>query len=433
MSQKTNQELLALREAHVPPGPFNVTPIFAQKADGAVIIDVEGKEYIDFASGIGVTNVGHCAPEVVQAVKAQADKFLHTCFHVVQYEAYIELARRLNQLTPGDFPKKTFFANSGAEAVENGVKVARYATKRQAVICFDNAFHGRTYLAMSLTSKVKPYKFGFEPFCPEIYRMPYAYCYRCPFGLEYPGCGVYCADYMEQYFIGHVAGESAAAVIAEPVQGEGGFITPPPEYFKKIKAVCEKYGIVFIMDEVQSGMGRTGKLFASEHFGVIPDIILTAKSLAAGLPLSAVTGRAELMDKPHVGGLGGTYGGNPLSCAAALKVLDLLEGGLVDQGARLGEKVRARFLELQKEFEIIGEVRGLGPMLALELVTDRETKAPAADQAKALVKYGYEHGLILLSCGNLSNVIRTLMPLSIKDEHLERGLSILVDGLKAVS
>jgi len=230
-----------------------------------------------------------------------------------------------------------------------------------------------------------------------------------------------------------VAGESVAAVIAEPVQGEGGFITPPPEYFKKIKATCEKYGIVLIMDEVQSGMGRTGKLFASEHFDVIPDILLTAKSLAAGLPLSAVIGRAELMDKPHVGGLGGTYGGNPLSCAAALKVLDLLEGGLVDQAARLGEKVRVRFSELQKEFEIIGDVRGLGPMLALELVTDRRTKAPAADQAKALVKYGYEHGLILLSCGNLGNVIRTLMPLSIRAEHLERGLSVLVDGLKAVS
>lgn len=430
---KTNRDLISMREKHVPRGPFNVTPIFVKKAKGAIIEDVEGKQYIDFGGGIGVNNVGHCNTHVVGAIKKQAEQYIHTCFHISMYEPYIELAKRLNQVTPGAFSKKTFFVNSGAEAVENSIKIARHSTKRSAVIAFENGFHGRTYMAMSLTSKVKPYKFGFGPFCSEVYRMPYGYCYRCSFGLHYPSCEVYCADHLESFFIGNVAAESVAAVIAEPIQGEGGFVVPPLEYFRKVKAICEKYGIVFIMDEIQSGMGRTGKLFASEHFEITPDIILIGKSLAAGLPLAGVTGRSEMMDMPQVGGLGGTYGGNPISCRAALTVLDLLDTELLKQAQKLGDKLRDYFVELQEEFEIIGDVRGLGPMIGIELVKDRQSKQPAPDETKELVKRCYEKGLIILSCGNLSNVIRTLIPLTITDSQLDQGLSILKDCLLEVA
>ena len=432
MQQKTNKELMALRTKHVPQGPFNITPIFVKRAKGALIEDVEGNEYIDFGGGIGVVNVGHCNEKVVSAIKEQADQYLHTCFHISMYEPYIELAKQLNEITPGDFAKKTFFVNSGAEAVENSVKIARYATKRQGIIAFENAFHGRTYMTMTLTSKVKPYKFGFGPFCPEVYRVPFAYCYRCPFGREYPSCELYCADYLEDFFIGNVAAESVAAVIAEPIQGEGGFVVPPPGYFQKIKAICERHGIIFIMDEIQTGMGRTGKRFASEHYDVVPDIILTAKSLAAGLPLAGITGRAEIMDMPHVGGLGGTFGGNPIACKAALAVLDLLNSELLEKAAALGEKVRTRFLALQEEFEIIGDVRGLGPMIGMELVKNRKTKEPAVNEAKELVNRCLKKGLIILACGNYGNVIRTLMPLVITDEQLERGLAIIEDQLSTL-
>ena len=433
MANRTNQELMALRQEHVPRGPFNITPIFVKRAKGAVIEDVEDKEYIDFAGGIGVENVGHCAEQVVGAIKEQAEQYIHTCFHVVMYEPYIVLAKRLNELTPGDFPKKTMFVNSGAEAVENAVKIARYATGRQGIIAFTNAFHGRTYMGMSLTSQTQPYKWGFGPFCPEVYRMPYPYCYRCPFGLKYPACDIHCADYLEDFFIGHVAADSVAAIIAEPVQGEGGFIVPPPGYFKKIKAICEKHGILFIMDEIQAGMGRTGKLFASEHFDVTPDIILTGKSMGAGLPLAGVTGRAELMDAPHVGGLGGTYGGNPIACKAGLAVLNLMQAGILEQAVQLGERVRARLLELQKQYEIVGDVRGLGPMIGMELVKNRQSKEPAGDEVKELLKRCYENGLIILSCGVYHNVIRILAPIVITDEQLENGFAILEDGLQKIS
>jgi 4-aminobutyrate aminotransferase / (S)-3-amino-2-methylpropionate transaminase / 5-aminovalerate transaminase len=429
----TNEALLQQRVKHVPQGPFHVTPAFIRKARGAVMTDVEGKEYIDFAGGIGVMNVGHCHPKVVEAIKDQAEKYIHTCFHVAMYDPYVTLAARLNDLTPGDFPKMTMFANSGAEAVENAVKIVRYAKKRPAIIAFENGFHGRTLLAMTLTSKVKPYKFGFGPFAPEVYRMPFAYCYRCPFGLTHPSCDTACADYLENFFIDHVAAESTAALIAEPIQGEGGFITPPPNYFKKLQKICRKYDIALIIDEVQSGAGRTGKFLAIEHWGIEPDLVTTAKSLAAGMPLSAVTGRESLMNAPHVGGLGGTYAGNPVSCRAALAVLDILfEDGLLETGRKLGETLLSRFQELQKEHEIIGDVRGKGAMLAMELVRDRETKEPATEEAKRLVKICYDHGLVILNCGNFGNVIRTLMPLVISDEQLNRGLDILADGLEAL-
>jgi 4-aminobutyrate aminotransferase/(S)-3-amino-2-methylpropionate transaminase len=328
----------------------------------------------------------------------------------------------------------TLFTNSGAEAVENAVKVARYVKKRPAIICFQNAFHGRTYMALSLTSKIKPYKYGFEPFMADIYRMPFAYCYRCPFGLSYPDCRVSCADYLEDFFIDNVSADATAAVIAEPIQGEGGFITPPPEYFQKIQKICRKYDIALIIDEVQTGSGRTGKFFAIEHWGVEPDIVTLAKSLAGGMPLGAVTGRKDMMEVPHVGGLGGTFSGNPLCCSAALAVLDvLIKDGLLGKAVSLGEKISDRFQALAERYEIIGEVRGKGPMLAMELVRDRESKEPATEDAKKLVQYCFDKGLIILSCGNYSNVIRTLMPLVITDEQLERGLAILEEGLNELS
>jgi len=429
-----NEQLMELRNANVPQGVSLLNPAFVSKALGALMYDADGRELIDFAGGIGVNNVGHCHPKVVAAIKDQAEKFIHTCFHVAPYEAYLEVAELLNRLSPGSFPKQTMLANTGAEAVENAVKIARYTTKRPAVIALENGFHGRTLLGMSLTSKVKPYKLGFGPFAPEVYRIPPAYCYRCPFGTSYPGCNVACADHLEDFFIGNVAAEQTAALIIEPIQGEGGFVTPPPEYFKKIRAICDKYGIILIIDEIQTGMGRTGKLFAIDHWGIEPDLITTAKSLAGGMPLSAVTGRAEIMSTSHAGGLGGTYGGNPLSCRAALAVLDIfVNDGLLATADDLGTKLQKRFAEMQQKYEMIGEVRGKGPMLALELVRDRATKEPAGDEAKRLTKLCYEKGLIILSCGAHGNVVRFLMPLVITDEQLERGLAILEESLVEVS
>jgi len=426
----TSEDLGAMRKRFVPQGPFNVTPYFVDRAKGALVYDVDGRELVDFAGGIGVMNVGHSHPKVVAAIKEQAEKYTHTCFHIVMYEPYMRLAERLCALIPGHFEKMAMFANSGAEAVENAVKVARHYTKRPAVIAFENGFHGRTLLTMTLTSKIKPYKLGFGPFAPEVYRMPYAYCYRCPLGLKHPGCDVACASYLNDFFITHVAAESTAALIVEPITGEGGFITPPPEYFPKLIEICRQHGIVFIADEIQTGMGRTGKMFAIEHWGVEPDLVTTAKSLAAGLPLSAVVGKKEMMDAPQVGGLGGTYGGNPLCCQAALAVLNVFEEEkLLEKSERIGRKLRDRFEVWQGEFEMIGDVRGMGAMMGLELVRDREKKVPASDEAKTLVRLCYEKGLIVLSCGNFSNVIRTLMPLVITDEQLERGLSIMEESL----
>jgi 4-aminobutyrate aminotransferase/(S)-3-amino-2-methylpropionate transaminase len=429
-----NEQLMELRNKHIPQGVSLMNPAFIATAQGAIMVDVDGRELIDFAGGIGVNNVGHCHPKVVAAIKDQAEKFLHTCFHVAPYEAYIELASKLNELAPGNFAKRTMFANSGAEAVENAVKIARYATKRPAIISMENGFHGRTLMTMALTSKVKPYKLGFGPFAPETYRIPSAYCYRCPFGLSHPSCNAACADHLEEFFTGYVAAEQTAAVIVEPIQGEGGFVTPPKEYFEKLHKICQKHGVLLIIDEIQTGMGRTGKLFAIDHWGIEPDIITTAKSLAGGMPLSAVTGRAEIMNLAHAGGLGGTYGGNPLSCRAALAVLEIfLEDGLLKKAEQLGEKLQKRFDEMQQKYEIIGEVRGKGPMLALELVRDRQTKEPAADEAKKLTRLCYEKGLVILSCGSLGNVVRFLMPLVITDQQLERGLSILEESLQEVT
>ena len=370
-----NELLLAERNRHIPQGPFNVHPIFVQKAKGAIIIDIEGKEYIDFAGGIGVNNMGHCDEEVVRAIQDQIQKYIHTCFHVVMYEPYVELAKRLNEITPGNFHKKTMFVNSGAEAVENAIKVARHATNRSAIIAFEDAFHGRTLLALSLTSKMKPYKFGFGPYVPEIYRMPYAYCYRCAFGLEYPSCEVECANFLKEFFHTHISAEQVAGLIVEPVLGEGGFVVPPKEYFGILKKICQDNGIVFIADEIQTGFGRTARMFAMEHYEVAPDIVIMAKSMAGGLPLGAVTGKAELMDHPQVGGLGGTFSGNPVACRAALAVLDQFQKkALLSRAEEIGKKGFRKFKEFQERYPVIGDVRGLGCMVGMELVVNRSHK-----------------------------------------------------------
>jgi 4-aminobutyrate aminotransferase/(S)-3-amino-2-methylpropionate transaminase len=429
MPRKSSKELMDLRERNVPRGPYNITPLFAESAKGAVIRDVEGREYIDFAGGIGVQNLGHGQDGVVRAIREQAELLVHTCFHVTMYESYIALAERLNILTPGGFHKKTFFVNSGAEAAENAVKIARTFTRRAGIVSFENAYHGRTYMAMSLTSQIRPYKLGFGPFCTEVFRIPFAYCYRCPFGREYPDCDIRCADSLKRLFVSQVGPESIAALIVEPVQGEGGFIVPPPEFLQRLKRECESEGIVFVADEVQTGMGRTGRLFASEHFAIEPDILLTGKSLGGGVPLAGITGKAEIMDSPHAGGLGGTFSGNPIACRAGLAVLDLLDETTLAKSVSLGKKVKEGFLELQKRFEIIGDVRGLGPMVGMELVKSRKTKEPAVDETSRLVRRCCEKGLIVLSCGVHHNVIRTLIPFAVTDDQLQKGFDILGETL----
>jgi len=426
--------LKSLREKVIANGYVSQTDCYVDKAKGALIWDEQGREYIDFAGGIAVMNVGHSHPKVIAAIKNQSEKFTHSCFMVLPYEPAVCLAEKLCNAVPGNFPKKTLLVNSGAEAVENAIKIARYYTKKPAVITFENAFHGRTYLGMSLTSKTKPYKFGFGPAVPEIYRMPFAYCYRCHLGLDYPNCEVACADQLNNILKTHVAPEQTAAIIAEPVQGEGGFIAPPPEFFPKIKKICDENEILFIADEIQSGIGRTGTMFAMEHYGIEPDLTTVAKSLAAGMPLSAVVGRKDIMDSVHAGGIGGTYGGNPVSCAAALAVFDIFETeDLLSKSRALGERLRNRLNELKDKFEIVGDVRGLGPMAALELVKDRKTKMPATEETRALVQFCFERGLILLSCGGYGNVIRLLAPLVITEDIVDKGLNIIEEGLLKIT
>ncbi len=433
-TSQTNAALHEIRNQVIAKGNVSGTDRYISHGNGAVLVDVEGQEYLDFGGGIAVMNVGHSHPKVVKAIKDQAEKFTHTCFMVTPYESPVKLAQKLCAAVPGTSEKRVMFANSGAEAVENAIKIARYYTKKTAVIAFENAFHGRTLMTMTLTSKVKPYKFGMGPFAPEVYRMPYAYCYRCPYNLTYPECGASCADQLENFFINNVAAEQTAAIIFEPVQGEGGFMAPPKEFYVKLKAICEKNNILLIADEVQSGMGRTGEMFAMQHYGIEADLTTTAKSLAAGMPLSAVVGKKEIMDSVHPSGIGGTYAGNPLACEAALAVFDIFETeNLLERGRALGEKLRGTLGRFQEKFPLIGDVRGIGPMIAMELVKDRQTKVPAGDEAKALVKFCLGKNLILLACGPYGNVIRFLMPLVITDEQLEKGLAIIEEGLVELS
>jgi len=422
------------RESAVPRGLSHSTPIFVARAEDAWIEDVDGNRYLDFAGGIGCINVGHRREPVVAAVREQLDRYMHTCVQVTPYESYIRLAERMNQVTPGNFPKKTLFVNSGAEAVENAVKIARAHTGRTSIIAFEDAFHGRTMMSLALTSKTHPYKAGFAPFPSDVYRIPYAYCYRCSYALKYPSCDLYCARHLEDTFKRVVASEDVAAVIAEPVLGEGGFVVPPPDYFRVLIDLCHKHGVLFIADEVQSGFGRTGMLFASERYGIEPDLIVTAKSLGGGLPLAAVTGRAEIMDSPGPGGLGGTFAGNPLSCAAALAVLDLFEQeDLLARANQLGDRFQKRAKEWQKRWPLVGDVRGLGGMQAMELVKSPETREPAREDTQRITQYCYEHGLIAISAGSYGNVIRILVPLIISSEQMDEGLDVLESALLEVN
>jgi 4-aminobutyrate aminotransferase / (S)-3-amino-2-methylpropionate transaminase / 5-aminovalerate transaminase len=429
-----SKALLARREAAIPRGPHLVSPIFAAKSEGAWVEDVDGNRYIDFAGGIGCLNVGHRAPLVEKALQEQIQKHLHLCFGVTPYESYIALAEKLNALAPISGPKKTFFINSGAEAVENAVKIARAYTKRPAVICFEDAFHGRTMLTMSLTSKTNPYKAGFAPFATDVYRIPYAYCYRCSYGLTYPSCRTACASHLEDAFRRLVSADAVAAVIAEPVLGEGGFVVPPKEFFRILRDICTKRGIVLVADEVQTGIGRTGKYFAMEHFGVEPDLITSAKSLGGGLPIAAVTGRAEMMDAPQPGGLGSTFAGNPLSCVAGLAALETIEkDGLLARSTAIGRRFVDAAKAWQKKYPLIGEVRGLGGMCAIELVRNAETREPADTETKELGHYCYEHGLLTITAGTFNNIMRILVPLAVTDEQFDEGLSVLEAGLAHVS
>ena len=407
-----------LRLQVIPNGHSSSATCYIHSAKGAIVRDVEGNEYIDFAGGIAVMNVGHSHPKVVAAIKAQAERFTHTCFMVAPYDAPVRLAQRLCAITPGTFAKKVMFVNSGAETVENAVKIARYFTKRPAVIVFENAYHGRTLLTMTMTSKVKPYKFGFGPFAPEVYRMPFG--------------DVVGPEKLKDFFVKHVNPEAVAAVVAEPVQGEGGFIAAPPGYFQELTGICRENGILFICDEIQTGMGRTGKMFAIEHWGVEPDLICLAKSLAAGMPLGAVVGRREIMDSVHPGGLGGTYGANPLACEAALAVLDIFEEeNMLEKSVALGQKLRARLEEWQRQFPIIGGICGMGAMLGFELVhKDGTAAAEATNQLKSLC---LQKGLIIITCGSYGNIVRMLIPFVITDGQLEKGLDILESSVRELS
>ena len=426
-----SEAMFERRDKAVPRAVFNTAPIFVDGGEGARVTDVDGNSFIDLAGGLGVLNVGRRNERVTRAVVEQAEKFLHECFHVSMYEGYVELAERLNDVAPGDHDKKTMLANSGAEAVENAVKITRYATERPAVIGFSNGFSGRTLLGMTLTAKEMPYRHGFGPFAPEVYRAPFAYCYRCPFDLEPDSCGVACADYTADVIDSQIGAGNVACMLVEPVQGEGGFVVAPHDYLPALKSICDERDILYIDDEVQSGMGRTGTMLAIEQYDVIPDLVTTAKSLGAGLPISGITGRTEIMDAPHVGGLGGTYGGNPVACAAALAVLaELTETDMLDRAKRQGQLIRDRLDPLVDTLDIVGEVRGLGPMVALELVTDKKTKEPAKLATAGILKRCHTNGVLILKAGTYDNVVRLLAPLVIPEEDLQKGLDVLVEALE---
>mgnify|MGYP003344193655 CR=1 FL=1 len=426
-------EWFARRDAAVAQGIAAIHRIVTARASGAIIEDVDGNRLIDFATGIAVLNVGHTAPEVVAAAIAQLEKETHTCFNVSASEPYIELAERLNALVPIPGPNKTMFVNSGAEAVENAVKIARKATGRDAIVAFDHAFHGRTLLAMTLTAKVMPYKQGMGPFAPEIYRLPFAYPYRWPSGPEH--CTEEALAYAIDAMHKSIGEENIAAVIVEPIQGEGGFVVPAPGFLKGLADHCRKHGILFIDDEIQSGMGRAGRWYAIEDEGVEPDMVLTAKSLAGGLPLSAVTGRAGIIDAVHPGGLGGTYSGNPVAAAAAIAVLDLIErDGLLERSRRLGAHMLERLEAMRSRHAIVGDVRGRGMMTAIELVEDRATKEPLASATgSAIAAECLRNGVVILKAGTYDNVIRLLPPLMIDEGLLDEGLDVLDAALGSVA
>jgi 4-aminobutyrate aminotransferase/(S)-3-amino-2-methylpropionate transaminase len=434
LGQVPGPRSLALHEQWqkaIPRGIYSYHPIFVRRAQDALVEDVDGNVLIDFAGGLGCLNAGNRPEGVVGAAMGQADRFLFSCVHVAPHEPYLDLIRKLIGYLPEIGPKKGMLANSGAEAVENAVKIARAFTKRQAIITFQNSFHGRTFMALALTSKTKTYKAGFGPFPSEVYRLPFAYCYRCPIGLTYPDCRTACADLLSDAFENQVAAGNVAALIVEPIQGEGGFIVPPADYLPKLQEICRRHGIVFIVDEVQTGIARTGSMFAFQQFGLDPDIVILSKSLAAGLPLSAVLGRAEILDSPQIGGLGGTFGGNPVSCAAAIAVLERVEHmNLCARASHIGAQIQARARDWQKWNARIGDIRGIGAMVGIEFVEDRASKVPAPDYVSHLRAECLRNGLLLITAGTYANVVRFLIPLVINDKILHQGLDILERALR---
>jgi 4-aminobutyrate aminotransferase/(S)-3-amino-2-methylpropionate transaminase len=425
-----SRALLERRQRSVARGVSSVLPVFVKAAGGGVLQDVDGNSLIDFGSGIAVVSVGNSAPRVAEGVSEQAARFTHTCFMVTPYEGYVEVCEELARRTPGDHDKRSILVNSGAEAVENAVKIARHATGRQAVVAFDHAYHGRTNLTMALTAKSMPYKHRFGPFSGEVYRVPMAYPLRWPGGPE--RCAAEALDVITGLIHTQVGEQNTAAVIIEPIQGEGGFIVPPPGFLRGLADFCSQHGIVFIADEIQSGFCRTGDWFASEHEGVVPDLVATAKGIAGGLPLAAVTGRTELMDAVHAGGLGGTYGGNPVACAAALGAIATMEAeDLPGRARRIGEIMLPRLHALAQKYPVIGDVRGRGAMLAVELAEPGSLKPDAAATAKVAAAC-HAAGLVVLTCGTFSNVLRFLPPLVIPEHLLDEGLTILEEAFASL-
>jgi 4-aminobutyrate aminotransferase/(S)-3-amino-2-methylpropionate transaminase len=427
------KNLAAKREKYVSRAISSLAPIFIDEAKGAVVRDTDGNIYIDCYGGIGVLNGGHCPDGVVAAVKEQAEKLLHSCFSVAMYDSYVNLAEKLSEIAPGRGAKKAVLFNSGAEAVENAVKIAKAHTGKSGLIAFSGGYHGRTLLTLSLTSKVKPYKAGFGPFASEVYKAPFAYCYRCPFKSTYPECGMHCLEHFERFFTSEVDPGSVAAMIIEPVQGEGGFVVPPKEFLPGLKAICEKNDIVFIADEIQSGFSRTGKMFASDNFNVVPDLMTVAKSIAAGLPVSAVVGQAEIMDAPTPGQLGSTYGGNPVACAAALAAIEQLEkDALAERAEVVGKKITVTMTGLQQHFPQLGDIRSLGAMVAVEFVHDTQTKQPNKDAVTAIIRGCFKRGLLVISSGLFGNVIRFLPPLVMTDSQLDQAMFIFSETVAEV-
>jgi len=417
-------ELGKLRDKYLSKAMGISAPVYIEKAEGSLLWDVDGNTFIDMGSGIGVTNVGHRPKEVVAAVKNQADKFLHTCFQVTPYEGYVRLAEKLATVAPHTGLVKSVLYNSGAEAVENSVKISRHYTKKPAAFSFVHAFHGRTMMAMALTSKEMPYKAGFGPL-PETYKVEFAYCYRCPFKMDYPSCGVACADKIDETWSSPQFQGKVACLIGEPVAGEGGFIVPPKEFYAKITKICKKHGAVYVDDEIQTGAGRTGKMWAVQHWpGVEPDILVSGKGIGGGFPVSATTGRVEIMDAPQVGGLGGTFGGNPVACAAALAQFPVIEKGMRNV-PKINAYITKRLKEMQSRFPVIGDIRGMGAMMAIELVSDPKSKTPAAKETKAAKVAAMKKGLILLTCGTYDNVVRLHPSIIMPDEILEQAMDIL--------
>ncbi|MBN8591585.1 MAG: 4-aminobutyrate--2-oxoglutarate transaminase [Anaerolineae bacterium] len=428
-----SKALVARREAATPRGAAKLTPVAIVKAQGAAITDADGNTFLDFAGGIGTLAVGHCPPSVVNAVQAQAADLLHLCAIVGTYEPYVRVSEMMNEIVPGDFPKKTILLNSGAEANETAIKIARSYTNRPAVIVFEGAYHGRTNLTLAMTSKYGLFKKGFGPYAPEIYRLPYPNVYRRPAGLTEDEFIDDCISRLENAFIAQVDPSAVAAIVLETVLGEGGFIPTPPRFLQRVRDLCTQHGIVYIADEVQCGMGRTGKMFAVEHYGIVPDVIVTAKSIAAGMPLAAVTGRADIMDAPHPGGLGGTYSGNPVACVAAIEAIEMIrQPAFLARANAMGQRLNQHLLDLHAEVPLVGDVRGLGPMQLMELVKDRTTKVPAPDETLMLTQEAFKRGLIAIRAGLYSNCIRFLPPLNITDEQVDEGMAVIAEGLRVV-